>query len=218
MRILSSFGKWLATRKDSQQPQQVGGLITFYGLDEWWLSAFTEEERRSIQQRYRPFNLSAASLTAGTVVSSEERTDFLNALASHFRATADRSIAERIRQQLALVAKEHPLREPGAYRGRHFTTYVEEVKELKRAGRIDEAEALLLQLVEATEAEDKREKLGVAPWYYQQLAMIYRKRKDYVAEVGVLERFAKHRHGSGVLPSALIERLREAHQLVKKNA
>ena len=44
--------------------------------------------------------------------------------------------------------------QPGYVDGRHYTEYVKTVKQLKRDGRLDEAVALLLRLVDATEAED----------------------------------------------------------------
>ena len=76
---------------------------------------------------------------------------------------------------------------PGGLK-KHYTKYVDNVKRLKRSGKLEEAEELLLRCVEATEAESMREGLGVAPWYYEQLAIIYRKRKDVAAEVAILER------------------------------
>ena len=44
---------------------------------------------------------------------------------------------------------------PGYYKGRHFTGYVDEVRSLKRAGRLEEAARLLLKLIKATEAESR---------------------------------------------------------------
>ena len=52
----------------------------------------------------------------------------------------------------------------GYYNGRHYTTYVEEVKILKREQRLEEVERLLLELVKATEEENNIEVFGVAPW------------------------------------------------------
>lgn len=66
----------------------------------------------------------------------------------------------------------------GYLNGRHFTTYVEEVKDLKRSGDIEGAITLLWRLFRATEAETRRSRtLGgvVAPWYTEQLAICYRK-------------------------------------------
>ena len=76
----------------------------------------------------------------------------------------------------------------GHVRGSHFTEYVEAVKQLKRERRHEEAIALLLELVDATEAEANAKGFGAAPWYYVQLAIIYRKERRFDDEVAILER------------------------------
>lgn len=108
-------------------------------------------------------------------------------------------------------------KQPGYLNGRHYTTYVNDVKNLKKNGLLEKAEALLIQLVHATEEESRKEKTGVAPWYYEELAKIYRKRKDYVKEVSILERFAKQKHARGVGPQKLRERLEKARVLLKNS-
>ena len=105
---------------------------------------------------------------------------------------------------------------PGYVVGKHFTKYVDEVKSLRKEGKIDEAEALLLRLVNATEAESAVQKRGVAPWYYEQLAIIYRKQKEYVKEVDILQRFSKQKHAPGVTPGILAQRLEKAKGLANK--
>jgi hypothetical protein len=47
--------------------------------------------------------------------------------------------------------------------GWHYTDAVDDVKRLKREGRIGEAETLLLRCVDATEAEARREGYAPAP-------------------------------------------------------
>lgn len=91
--------------------------------------------------------------------------------------------------------------------GRHYTAYVEDVRTLKRAGELEKAIALLLRLVDATEAEAAAKRWGVAPWYYEQLAIIYAKTKQFDAEVKILERYAAQRKAPGAGPSKLAERL-----------
>ena len=78
----------------------------------------------------------------------------------------------------------------GLYKGRHYTTYVEEVKALKRAGDYADAERLLLALVGAAENEARANRWPVAPWYYSQLAIVYRKTKQPDKELQILERYA----------------------------
>jgi hypothetical protein len=95
----------------------------------------------------------------------------------------------------------------GFVRGRHFTEYVEKVKTLHRNGQTSEAETLLLELVDATESESRAMGLGVAPWYYEQLAILYSKQGKPDKEIAVLERFARQAHAPGVSPPRLLERL-----------
>lgn len=105
---------------------------------------------------------------------------------------------------------------PGYVRGRQYTTYVENVQNLKRQSKFEDAEKLLLELICATETESKAEKTGVAPWYYEELAKIYRKQKDYQKEVEILKRFAKQKHARGVKPNQLLDRLEKAKALLRK--
>jgi hypothetical protein len=97
--------------------------------------------------------------------------------------------------------------------GKHFTEYVEAVKDLKRTGDMDSAELLLLRLVDATESESAVDGWGVAPWYYEQLAIVYRRQRLYDKEVAILERFAAQKHAPGVTPGQLMERLSRARAL-----
>jgi hypothetical protein len=121
----------------------------------------------------------------------------------------------------------------------HYTDSVEKAKSLKREGKNPEAIELLLKCVDATEKEAKSanstpsvldEKFafldkgrsesgwGVAPWYYEQLAILYRKEKQYQKEVEILERYEKQEKAPGVGPQKLAERLIKARELLKKNA
>lgn len=102
--------------------------------------------------------------------------------------------------------------EAGTVRGRHYTEHVETVKQLRREGSVEEAEQLLLELVDATEAESRSNgpDWGVAPWYYEQLAILYRKQGSAENEVAILERYAAQPHAPGVSPPKLFERLEKA--------
>jgi hypothetical protein len=104
---------------------------------------------------------------------------------------------------------------PGFYNGRHFTTYVDQVKQLKKDNQLEKAELLLIYLVGATESEDRVDKRGVAPWYYEQLALICRKNKDLVKEHEILERFESQRHAPGRKPEILIARLAKVRELLQ---
>jgi hypothetical protein len=88
-------------------------------------------------------------------------------------------------------------------RGRHYTEYVEQVKELKRAGNLVDALALLEQLMAAA----NKDRLAMPPWYAEQAAVLHRKLGDRAAEVAVLRRYVAHPCASG--DSSVHERLRK---------
>ena len=134
-----------------------------------------------------------------------------------FGRGAEQSSAEAVVNEIN--SKMAETRRAGSVDGQHYTDSVETVKQLKREGRYQEAVALLLQSVDATEAESKfaGEGWGVAPWYYEQLAIIYRKEKQYKKEVEILERYASQSKAPGVGPQKLAERLKKAKELVARH-
>jgi len=77
----------------------------------------------------------------------------------------------------------------GSIDGRHYTEYVELVKQLKREQRLTEAESLLLELIDAVEAQALEGNGSIPPWYYEQLAIVYRKERRISEEVATLERY-----------------------------
>jgi len=104
----------------------------------------------------------------------------------------------------------------GFVRGSHYTDYVEAVKELKRQGRHGELETLLLELIDAVEAEARGKSWGVAPWYYEEAAKLYRKQKDFLREIEILERYSRNQQGRGSVKAVLAERLEKARLLLDK--
>lgn len=189
------------------QKWNVGGKIACHSLQEWWFSTFTEAERIYMDEKYQPMGFGPHNLTKGNVQSNQPTTIFLNSLQSWFQSSKDTSIAERIHKKVIELSNESPISKPGFYKGRHFTTYVADIQALKKKGELSEVESLLLALVDATEAEDRAEKDGVAPWYYNELAKLYRKQKDFVKEISILERYEKQRHAPGRMPEELFDRL-----------
>jgi hypothetical protein len=195
--------------------EKVEGLIAYYKLQDWWFSSFTNDEREYIDSRCQSLH----SLTKGTVLERQQPApEFLNGLNTWFRSNKDSTIAERIHRKLVELGKEFPIIKPGYYEGRHFTTYVRDFESLKKSGKFIELENLLLELVKATEAENAVTDMGVAPAYYSELAILYRKQKEYSKEISILERFAKQKHARGVMPAKLLERLLKAKELVATQA
>jgi hypothetical protein len=64
--------------------------------------------------------------------------------------------------------------EPGEYKGRHYTAWVDDVKQLEREKRYEEADTLLIGLVAAARAEADEREWTEAPWYEEQLAIVRR--------------------------------------------
>lgn len=100
-------------------------------------------------------------------------------------------------------------RKLGYLNGRHYSEYIMEVEQLFRQKEFDKAEHLLLALIQVIELESVAMDCGVAPWYYEKLAILYRKQRRNKDEIDILERFANQKHAPGVKPAQLIERLRK---------
>jgi len=100
----------------------------------------------------------------------------------------------------------------------HYTDCVEIVKKLKADGNFDEAIPILIKAIDQTENESRKmgKGWGVAPWYYEQLAIIYRKMKNFQAEIDILERYKKQEKAPGIGPSKLAARLIKARELLEK--
>ena len=129
-------------------------------------------------------------------------------------------------------------KESGSMGDGYYTNSVETIKNLKKEGKNTEAIELLKKCVDATESESVKanskpihndkfaflsegrsnSNWGVAPWYYEQLAILYRKETQYEKEVEILERYEKQPKAPGVGPKKLAERLIKARVLADKNA
>lgn len=89
----------------------------------------------------------------------------------------------------------------------HYIDYTDQVKFLKQEKRYNDAIDLLLKLVSETEKEAISSNSGVAPWYYEQLAIIYAKLKRSDDELRILERYEAQQKAPGGRPIKLTERL-----------
>lgn len=107
-------------------------------------------------------------------------------------------------------------RELGSVRGKFYLYWIDTIKLQKRLGQNDEAIALLLEIVDAIEREAAAYNDGVAPWYYEQLAILYRKQKRFADEVAILERYDRQLKAAGARPAKLAERLGKARALLAR--
>jgi len=66
--------------------KRVKGEIGYYGLEDWWLDQFTEEERNIIMNTYQPMGLGSDSLVKKEIQSSfQSKLVFLSGLSSWFK-------------------------------------------------------------------------------------------------------------------------------------
>lgn len=156
----------------------------------------------------------SSPLVNGKPLIAKDRTaaQFLFSLAGWFRRSQDRDIQRRILEKAGALAASTPDSGPGTYNGRHFTTYVNDVKQHVRSGDFPEAEQLLLKLVEVMETESKQTDRGVGSWYYEELAKIYHRQKDHAREIAVLERYTHQPVGPGGYSESLLDRLARARR------
>jgi len=108
--------------------------------------------------------------------------------------------------------------EQGYTSNSYLASYLGEVQKLKRQDRLDEAIASLLELVDATEEDNLFTGAGVTPACYEQLAIIFRERKEYAKEIAILARYATQKHRSGDSRQEILKkRLEKARKLFLKN-
>jgi len=91
--------------------------------------------------------------------------------------------------------------------GRHFVDWTEDARHLEWMGDLDAAQLVLMRIVLGTEAQSAATGQGVAPFAYERLAVIARRRRDRAAEIAILERFAEQTHATGASPAHLLDRL-----------
>ena len=92
--------------------------------------------------------------------------------------------------------------------GKKFTKF----RRLKERRRYHEAIQILEELMDEVQASPERHGGTFRRQLYHQAAIIHRKRKDYEAEIAVLERFAKVCTGWAKLDTDLLARLRNAYE------
>ena len=75
-------------------------------------------------------------------------------------------------------------------RGRHYTEWVEPVKQLKREGRLQEAEPCCWRVSTQSRPRQAWRARQSPPWYYEQLGIVYRKLGDQAASDAIAQRHA----------------------------
>lgn len=97
---------WPFKKQNLSDPTK--GELGYFGLVNWWLTEFSQDERRHIESTYRPMGLPPESrpLTQGDILySTGNAVGLLNGMASWFRKPEDRLLARRILLKAETIAK-----------------------------------------------------------------------------------------------------------------
>lgn len=90
--------------------RMVKGSIGYFGLEGWWLSAFSDEERQYIQKKFQPLGSSGDSLMSGEIsYTSQTAVGLLWALAGWFSMEEERPIAYKILEKAEELSKTETL-------------------------------------------------------------------------------------------------------------
>lgn len=182
-------------------------VCRFDVLATWWNAELTPSEQEHLGRICHHRNQRGVD---ELLVATHSAQMLLVSIAYLLRTPQDHALARRILDKVALLTDQ---REPGLHQGRHLTTYVNEVTFLMRSARTEEAEELLLALLRASEEESTAKGFGVGSWYYERLAVIYRRRMDFTSEIAILERYCRAQSPFGPIPDDIRARLEKARVL-----
>lgn len=167
----------------------IHGSIGYFGLEDWWLTAFSDDERRYIQATFQPLGSTGDSLTTGVITyTSETAVGLLGALAGWFRKPQDQAIAQTILDKAVVLSKGAPLLDvhflyqqmiETYYKDRDKPEYME-----KAAGACRRQIALAPDAAKAFKVEYGNSQLP-AHKGYQQLAIILEKEGRFQDTIGL---------------------------------
>lgn len=204
---------WLRAKRPMEQ---VGGLLGYYGLGGWWLATFSRAERQEFEYYWAPLDASKPLLAQGQVTHNPlSAPEFLLVLQ---KPAPNESVRRRILTKVRELTNGHL---PGYVNGEKYTGCMERAKELIRAGKLQEADALVSAAFDAYETESR---IGlsltaydiVPPAPYWDFAVLYRGQKDYAREVAILKRFTRQPHQTTGKSGDVLERLEKARALLDR--
>lgn len=180
--------------------KRVRGSIGYFGLEDWWLTTFTDNERQYIQTVFQPLGSSGESLTTDTIsYTSETVVGLLSALAGWFRKPDDRTIAHRILDKAVELSRDAPVLDVHFLYQQIIETYY---KDRDKPGCMDKAvEACRQQIALAPSAAKAfKAEYGNLPLPshkgYEQLAIVMEK-QGHFREALVLSQQAESQGWAG---------------------
>jgi hypothetical protein len=100
------MGLFKRTRGDKTGGPEVTGTLGYFGLGEWWLTTFTEEERAYIEEKHKPMGgLPGVTLTKGHIgQTTQTAAGLLVSLSTWFTGPGDRHLAIRMLEKADSLA------------------------------------------------------------------------------------------------------------------
>lgn len=127
------------------------------------------------------------------------------------------SIKMIVEEQEKKQTKEDERIRAGTVDGKYYVEHTGKVQQLKREGANAEAIELLCKLAGAVEQESKVADSYPAPWYFKQLAILFRKEKRYDEEIAILEKYISLAAQTDGAPEDIKKRLEKAKALKGKH-
>jgi hypothetical protein len=81
-----------------------------------------------------------------------------------------------------------------------------DIGDLIRDKKYEEAEKLLIEIIEEMESSAMNTGEGIAPWFYEKLAGIYRKTKQNEKQINTIQRFLIQIKASGSRPKKIYDK------------
>lgn len=164
--------------------KKTKGLIGYFGLESWWLSEFSDDERRHITETFKPLGASDDSLTSGNINStSQTAVGLLQDLAGWFSKDKDRPIAYKLMEKAEELAEgEGSVLDLHFLYGQKLAIYYNDRKTPGCLEKAIEASKLQIGLAEkAAKAFRSKYKDSPLPGHkgYQQLAIILEKQGQF---------------------------------------
>ncbi|NLB19234.1 MAG: hypothetical protein GX825_11035, partial [Syntrophomonadaceae bacterium] len=198
--------------------------IIRFNLWDWWSDTFSDDERQYILTKFEPnypenYGKTDAKHFLGEPFPwMKDAVGFLQEMEGRFRLHSDLSIQDRIHKKVIEEVYKNPKSGIGFYKGRRVYSYVYDIRELKRQGEEAERqlESLLLELICVEEEQDDVISHGVWTGFYKELAILYRKQREFSKEVSILKKFVNRKHRKVSWSPYMAERLEKATLLETK--
>jgi len=187
-----------------KRKEKVEGELGYFGLGDWWLSTFTEEERNYIEKVFQPMGGEEKPLTQGEIniigtegeriaLGTEKAVSLLSALAGWFKKPEDFSIAKRILNKAEEIGPSDILDMHFLYQAEIQIFYRQRDRDPEAFNEAVEACQKQIGLApksarafkEAVIGEEHGKGESALPGHvgYRQLAIIREKQKDYIEAI-----------------------------------